>query len=113
MVSGAFRAVAARCTARHPLPHRDHRLPQHLHAWPHAEPRRVRRRHAAGAALGGALGDRDGDIAVEVGGGEAESFRRRVVEVGDGGGHDIAAPGILDGHGVGPAHPCPPAREIR
>ena len=54
--------------------------------------------------LRGAVGRADGDIAVEVGGGEQELGRRAVGQVGDGGRGDVAAPAILDGHGDAQRH---------
>ena len=49
-------------------------------------------------ALWSTLGSGARDITVEIGGGETEFLRRRVGEVGDGGGYDVAAPGVLDNH---------------
>ena len=45
-----------------------------------------------------AVGDRHGAVAVEVGRREAELLRRRAREMRDGGGDDVAAPGVLDRH---------------
>ena len=50
-------------------------------------------------AAGGAVGDANGDVTVEIGGGEAKLLRGAVSQVGDRGGDDVAAPGIFYGDG--------------
>ena len=47
---------------------------------------------------GAPVGGGDGDVAVEVGGGEQEFGRRAVREVRDGRGGDVAAPAVFDRH---------------
>ena len=49
--------------------------------------------------LGGSFGEGLGDVAVEVGGGEEEFGGGGMGEVGDGGGDDVASPGVFDSHG--------------
>ncbi len=100
---GSARAIAANRSAYAPLPHRDHRLAEHLHARGDPEPRGVGGGHAAGAALGGALGDRDAHVAVEVGGGEAERLEsaNRAVDRSGGSAVPLANPCGLDGCDVG------------
>src|SRR6476620_11200012 len=72
-----------------------YRLAQHVPLRGDAEAGFVGGGHEAGLPLRGAVGDRDGDVGVEVGGGEAEALGRGTGEVRDGGGDDVATPGVL------------------
>src|SRR6185369_12557081 len=86
------------CTRRTLCPHIQHRRPQHLHPWFDPEARLHRSGHPAVLPLRSPLSSAHRHIAVEVGGGEAQVFRRRVGEVGDGGRGDVAAPTVFDRH---------------
>src|SRR5207249_10348993 len=63
-----------------------------------AEAGAVRRGHPAVDTLRSPVGNRDRAVAVEVGRGKAELGGRRTREMRDGGGHDVASPGIFARH---------------
>src|SRR5262245_29510139 len=98
--AGITVAVAARIRATRCMsPNFQPRFAQYIHSWRDAESRDCAGSHAAVVAFRRAFGVADGDIAVEVGGGEEKFGRSAVGQVGDGGRDNVAAPAILDGHG--------------
>src|SRR5258706_10398325 len=77
-----------------PSMHFDNRFAENFHFRLNAEAGRGGCSHAAVGAARCAVGSANGDVAVEVGGAEEKFLRRAMSEVRDGGGSDVAAPGI-------------------
>ena len=72
----------------------DQGLSEHIRLRQDTEAGSFGRRHSAINALRRTVGGADGDVAVEVGGAEKKLCGRAVGEMGDGGGGNVAAPGI-------------------